>query len=140
MRYSRSLQHPFPTPETPSLQRLNFGAVKPSKRYLKHWPKSTTDDSQISSTTTFHWLCLNYRSIKVNNRGKKFISDKWIYKSTCSMGWVEFAKNKMFFSTEVRVPKHFGLHKTGLSFAKFVHKSWCAYDLRRYCICFILDP
>ena len=111
MRYSRSLQHPFPTPETPSLQRLNFGAVKPSKRYLKHWPKSTTDDSQISSTTTFHWLCLNYRSIKVNNRGKKLISDKWIYKSTCPIGWVQFAKKKCSFLLRSEFPSILDLIK-----------------------------
>ena len=48
--------------------------VKPSKRYLKHWPKSTTDDSQISSSTTFHWLCLNYRSIKGVKIGVKNLS------------------------------------------------------------------
>ena len=40
------------------------------------------------------------------------ISDEWIYESTCPTGRVEFAeKKKMFFSTEVRVPKHFGLCK-----------------------------
>ena len=40
------------------------------------------------------------------------ISDRWIYESTCPTGRVEFAKKeKMFFSTEVQVPKHFGLCK-----------------------------
>ena len=39
------------------------------------------------------------------------ILDEWISKSTCPMGRVEFAYKKMFFSTEVWVPKHFGLCK-----------------------------
>ena len=40
------------------------------------------------------------------------ILDEWIYESTCPSRRVEFAgKKKMFFSTEVRVPKHFGLCK-----------------------------
>ena len=40
------------------------------------------------------------------------ISEEWIYESTCPTGRVEFAEKKnVFFSTEVRVPKHFGLCK-----------------------------
>ena len=102
---------PSPPPKPLLCKDWILVPVKPSKRYLKHWPKSTTDDSQISSSTTFHWLCLNYRSIKVNNRGKKLISDKWIYKSTCPIGWVQFAKKKCSFLLRSEFPSILDLIK-----------------------------
>ena len=75
--------------------------------------------NNITDITVLYW---QNRKLVTINRAKNFrlsavqdeyslISDEWIYESTCPTRRVEFAEKKMFFSTEVRVPEHFGLCK-----------------------------